>query len=1043
MKIGFFSPIELDYSIDTVYKKPLGGTQSALCYLAEKIAENGIEVFLFNNISEPIESRNVICLPLNEIPSSLLHSLNVLIMTDGAHNGNTVRSSLPKNIPLILWIQHDIDQPAVQSLSNVENKNSFDAFVFISDWQRNRYIEKFKIEKEKTTVLRNAISPFFQNLFEGENLITASKLPKLTLAYTSTPFRGLDILLETFPLIRQEIPNLHLKVFSSLKVYGKKNNESDDQKQFGWLYKKCHDTEGVEYIGAIPQKQLAEELKSVTVFAYPNTFPETSCIALMEAMASGCYVVTSNLGALSETAEGFADLIPVDNNIFDDQYKKNFINKTIAGLKKFLEENNTQLEQDLQKQVQFFNNNYTWSIRAKEWVNWLCEVKQEHISKLSLGESDSNILNTNSLQDVNKYFYLGLAYLLTGDMETADSVWMSILLAEDNLENGVHKLLQILDQEGVIQIQKHNFNYAINIYYKINEILVNEEFIKPEWGLYYYHFGLVLEKVNSQKDAIQAYQKAVEINPYLIDAYNNLGNIYLSFNQLEQAQLIYQEAIKVNPSHSGSYFNLFLTLKQLGKIEDALKLTEKAVELFPDDYGWQLQKNLFLPIIYRTEEEILFYRKRFTEGLNNLIENLDLSTELKKENALNAISNHTNFYLAYQGYNDIDLQKKYASLVSQITQSIFSYERPLKNADNGEDKIKLGFVTGGSSNRAKWLLKWLEYLKGDTFTIYVYIIEDISVNLKQNFEAVTDFCYFISNDLKTVCDKIYQDKLDILTYTEIGMLPQTIVMGSLKLAPIQCSTIGHPLTSGLETIDYYISRELMEIYEAQNHYSEKLFCLPNIGMYLEKESFFTVNKCRSDFNLGEYDVIYLCSQMLFKYLPQYDYLFAEIALQVSNAKFVFLESYPYLTKIFRERLDHIFSQRNLNYQDYCLFLPSLSQNDYFNLNLLSDVFLDSLAWSGDNTTREAIAFYLPIVTYPTELMRGRHSYGILKMLYMEETIANSEEEYINIAVKLGQDQNWRQKIKEKIKANIDLLYNDLECVRALEKFYRDFCYLHK
>ncbi|PHV62811.1 tetratricopeptide repeat protein [Cyanobacterium aponinum UTEX 3221] len=652
--------------------------------------------------------------------------------------------------------------------------------------------------------------------------------------------------------------------------------------------------------------------------------------------------------------------------------------------------------------------------------------------------------NALEKEDIFDYYcYLGLGYFLLNEIETADYIWMSALLQGDDFYEYLEIFLSILNKVGAIKLQQYQFIDAVKIYKKIDNLLAGESYYESHWGLYYYHLGLSLEGLNDKNQAIKSYEKAIKINPHLVDAYNNLGNIYLSFNQLEQAEFIYREAIKVNTPHSGTYFNLYLTLKQLGKIEDAIALTKKAVELFPDDYGWQLRKNLFLPIIYRTEEEILFYRNRFTEGLNNLIENLDLSTELKRENALNAISNHTNFYLAYQGYNDIDLQKKYASLVTQITHSIFSYDKPIKTAKNGENKIKLGFVTGGSSNRAKWLLKWLEYLKGNTFTIYVYIIEDIKVNLKQNFEAVTDFCYCIPHNLKTVCDHIYQDNLDILTYTEIGMLPQTIVMASLKLAPIQCSTIGHPLTSGLETIDYYISRELMEISDAQNHYSEQLFCLPNIGMYLEEESFFTVNKCRSDFNLCESYMLYLCSQMLFKYLPQYDYLFAEIALQVSNAKFVFLESYPYLTRVFQDRLHHVFSQRNLNYQDYCLFLPSLSQNDYFNLNLLSDVFLDSLAWSGDNTTREAIASYLPVVTYPTELMRGRHSYGILKMLNIEETIANSEEEYISIAVRLGQDQNWRQTIKEKIKANIHLLYNDLECVRALETFYRDFCCLHK
>ncbi|WP_017293784.1 O-linked N-acetylglucosamine transferase, SPINDLY family protein [Geminocystis herdmanii] len=646
-----------------------------------------------------------------------------------------------------------------------------------------------------------------------------------------------------------------------------------------------------------------------------------------------------------------------------------------------------------------------------------------------------NIENEN--QKLNNYFHLGLAYLLSDEIETAEALWMSILLESDNFEYDLQNLLTILDRQGVNQLQKNNFIQALKIYNKIHELLINENRNKPHWGSYYYHFGLVFQGLNDHNNAIKAYTKAIEININLIDSYNNLGNIYLFLNQPEKAEFIYQEAIKINPNHSGTYFNLFLTLKELGKVGDAIALAEKASQLFPDDFVWKLQKNLFLPIIYSTEEEIKYYRQKFTKGLDNLIINLDLSTDIKKKNALKAISNHTNFYLAYQGLNDLDLQKKYGELVTKITS--INYPQWIKYNTNFGDKeskkIKLGFVTGGSSNRAKWLLKWLENLDKNIFHIYVYIIENINYSIGQNFEKIADFYYLIPDNFEKSCQKISEDKLDVLTYTEIGMLPQTILMGSLRLAAIQCSTIGHPLTSGLSNIDYYISRELMEIQEAQNYYSEKLFVLPNIGMCLEKKPINNVNKSRKDFNLDHQSIIYLCSQMLFKYLPQHDYLFSAIAKKVDNSKFIFIESYPYLTKIFQERLDKVFSKYDLNFKNYCVFLPSLSQDDYFNLNLLSDVFLDSLAWSGDNTTREALSCHLPVVTLPREFMRTRHSYGILKMLEVTETIANSEKEYIQIAVKLGLDRAYNQMIREKIKVKLDRLYEDLECVKALEKFY--------
>lgn len=662
------------------------------------------------------------------------------------------------------------------------------------------------------------------------------------------------------------------------------------------------------------------------------------------------------------------------------------------------------------------------------------ELNQENYSKLKeIIEKRIEI----EPETITNYYYLGLVYLLLNDIENADDILMSILLSSNNFDDDFQHLLTLFNDLALNQFQHNNFIVTVKIYGKIHQLLWEQEILKPEWGLYYYHFALALEKLQDKTRAMEAYKKAININPSLVDAYNNLGNIYCHLNQWEKAELIYQEAIKINPNYVGSYFNLLLTLKNMGKFPEALNFTIKTADLFPENFTWQLQKYLFLPIIYSTEKEIINYRQKFTEGLDILINNLDLLTEDKRKNALEAITNHTNFYLAYQGYNDLDLQKKYAYLVTKITEAnlaLWSKKRSYIR-EKKESKIRLGFVCGGSFNRAKWLFKWLENLDQHSFVLHVYFIENLSELLRKKITEITPFYYCIPDNLKLICEQIYQDNLDILTYTEIGMLPQTLVMGSLRLAPIQCATIGHPLTSGLETIDYYISRELMEMKEAQNHYSEKLFLLPNIGMCLEKEVICEGNKIREDFYLNSDNIVYLCSQMLFKYLPHHDYLFAEIGKKVPKAKFVFIQSCSYLTDIFKERLDIVFKQYNLDFRDYCVFLPSLSQNDYFNLNLLADVFLDSLAWSGDNTTREAVSCNLPVVTLPLEFMRSRHSYGILKMLGVTETIANSEREYIQIAVKLGQDQTYNQTIREKIKVRLDRLYHDLECVKALEKFY--------
>jgi predicted O-linked N-acetylglucosamine transferase (SPINDLY family) len=125
----------------------------------------------------------------------------------------------------------------------------------------------------------------------------------------------------------------------------------------------------------------------------------------------------------------------------------------------------------------------------------------------------------------------------------------------------------------------------------------------------------------------------------------------------------------------------------------------------------------------------------------------------------------------------------------------------------------------------------------------------------------------------------------------------------------------------------------------------------------------------------------------------------------------------------------------LNSEDYCVIVPRQNVLGYLNLNLVSDVYLDTLSWSGGNSTLEAIACNLPIVTCPGEFMRGRHSYAILEMLGVTDTIATNEAEYIEIAVKLGLDQEWRGSIIEQMIYHHSNLYNDKTCVEALDTFF--------
>ena len=537
------------------------------------------------------------------------------------------------------------------------------------------------------------------------------------------------------------------------------------------------------------------------------------------------------------------------------------------------------------------------------------------------------------------------------------------------------------------------------------------------------------------QEAIAQYQKLLAIQPGEPDVYWRLSECYRQSHLIDEASSILQEGIKLYPTNGNLHFSLIMHLRHSGQNQKALSSAIAASNALPDDYTFKLLKHLIVPTIYDNQEEINFYRQRFTQGMQDLIQETSLETAEEKQNALAGIGRLTNFYISYQAQNDIELQRQYGKLVHEIMAANYpQWVTPLSMPSlKPGNKIRIGYVSNylHSYSGTLWLTGWLRHCDRDSFEIYCYYTGNSPDAITKQFQDDSDVFYHIPHNLEATCQQIIADQLHILVYPEIGMDAPTMQMAGLRLAPVQCVAWGHPVTTGLPTIDYFLSSQLMESENAQEHYSEKLIRLPNIGVSYPKPYIPPVIKTRSDYKLRDDAVVYLCCQAPFKYLPQYDFIFAEIARRVPQAQFVFLRG-----GLLRERLNRAFAAVGLKSDEYCVFLTIPERLDYLMINLLSDVFLDTFTWSGGNTTLEAIACNLPVVTCPGEFMRGRHSDSFLKMLGVTDTIAQNEAEYIEIAVKLGLDPAWRHHITQCISQSHDHLYEDKACVAGLEAFYK-------
>jgi len=365
MRILFIDPSRWQYTVDTPYERPLGGSQSALCYLAAELAQLGHAITIINGITKESENRGVKLRNLDVLGvPGFSDSFDVGIVLNLAC-GHDLRRDLNVKIPLVLWNAHAHDQDAIQRLSRSREQREWSAFVFVSDWQRGSFEKHFSLPREMTKVMRNAVSPAFAKFPEIDPWFMTGSAP--VLFYTSTPFRGLDILLNCFPRIRQTLPDVRLRIYSSMQVY----QVPPDADRYRDLYDTARNMAGVDYVGSVGQTQLAQELTRMAALAYPSTFAETSCIAVTEAMAAGAAVYTTRLGALPETAGAHA--LMADWQADKTALAESFADMVTRALQE-ARENPEKAMTLLTQRRAHIQANYLWPDRAKEWERWLATI---------------------------------------------------------------------------------------------------------------------------------------------------------------------------------------------------------------------------------------------------------------------------------------------------------------------------------------------------------------------------------------------------------------------------------------------------------------------------------------------------------------------------------------------------------------------------------------------------------------------------------------------------------------------------------------------
>jgi predicted O-linked N-acetylglucosamine transferase (SPINDLY family) len=275
----------------------------------------------------------------------------------------------------------------------------------------------------------------------------------------------------------------------------------------------------------------------------------------------------------------------------------------------------------------------------------------------------------------------------------------------------------------------------------------------------------------------------------------------------------------------------------------------------------------------------------------------------------------------------------------------------------------------------------------------------------------------------------------VLFFTDIGMEPRSYFLAFSRLAPVQCVTWGHPDTTGIDTLDHFISADACETADAAGHYSENLVRLKSFFLNdYAKPALSGAAKSAEHFGIKPGRNVYLCPQALFKLHPDFDDAMAAILRNDGGGEIVLLEG---AHRVWGERLRKRLARTMPDVAGRVRFLPRLPWNDLLSAMTHADVVLDTFHFGGGNTTYEALAMGTPVVTLPAPYLRGRFTLGCYRQMEMTNCVADTPAAFVACANRLAQDKAWQADVRKRITTSVDTLFNQRRGIAELGDFFEN------
>ena len=580
--------------------------------------------------------------------------------------------------------------------------------------------------------------------------------------------------------------------------------------------------------------------------------------------------------------------------------------------------------------------------------------------------------------------------------------------------------------------------------------------------------------------AYVSYSRLVKTQPVALQSWTGLFDSAAKINALQDAMLLFERygspeissdsmplAVRIDAAliHLTRYDAALAHVTQVAEkhTEDATArrlFIRRSVELSPMTAnplpfaafnpqrealtGELVDAGLALPQIFASEQQVIEWRARVmteVQAFTTWVRSQPRDAGVVSQTALQLLT-RVPFFMAYHGLDDLPFQRAWAGFIESIVEvrsppALTSSDAASRDAPatRSGSRLRLGIVSAHlrECTVGNYFAAWFDGLTNGQFEVNLYSIDKqdgFTERLAQRAQGHKHFRNGMDS-YELMKKAIHADDNDVLLYPEIGMEPLVLALAATRIAPHQVAAWGHPVTTGLSTIDYFVSAEAAEPENAQTHYTERLIKLPGMGTRFPAPPP-TKTVSRSALAVTDDQPLLLCAQSLFKWSPKFVAALGHILKARPKTILVYFAIHRTTPpQVFAQMLSDAWTPLGVDAAQRTRVLGEMQREEFLAHLAVCDVALDTFGFSGGQTSIDTLSANVPAVTLPGIFMRGRQTAAMLTTIGVDELVARDEVHYQELVLQLIDNAPQRDALREKISRNNSLLFNDQRAVTAL------------